>query len=209
MLDFVRENHGAWTLVVLFLAAALEYMIPPLPADSVVLAGSLLVLAGAWPLPVVAAVAIAGGMVGALSHYQLGRVLGGHGKLRGGRLVERLTGKGTIERFFVAFRRWGVWVIAVNRFFPGIRSVTFIAAGAARLPLGATMALGFVSSVMWTAALLALGLSVGGNWEKIEAVFAVYSKVAVLGSVALIATFVIVRRVRSRRRVIGSPGDEP
>src|SRR5688572_23828011 len=128
VIEFVRENHGAWTLVVLFFAAALEYMVPPLPADSVVLAGSLLVVADAWSFPSVFVVAVAGGFCGSLIHYALGRALRTEeGGIRGQRWMEKLTGKGSFDRFVHRFRRHGVWVIAINRAFPGIRSVTFIA----------------------------------------------------------------------------------
>lgn len=177
-LEFIRMNPGGWSLLIVFAAAAAEYLVPPLPADTIVLGGSLLVVAGVYSFPTVAVVAIAGGACGAAMHYWLGLQLAKpDGTIRGGRYIARLVGHGRMERFFELFRKRGMWVIALNRAFPGIRAVTFFAAGAARLPFWKTMAFGMVSNVCWSIAVLTLGVTVGGNWEKIEAAFGVYKTV--------------------------------
>jgi membrane protein DedA with SNARE-associated domain len=201
ILDFVRENHSVWTLVVLFIAAALEYMVPPLPADSVVLAGSLLVVAGSWSFATVFFVAVAGGFCGATIHFVLGHQLAlPNGTIRGQRHIERLSGRGSFDRFIERFRRHGMLVIVLNRMFPGIRSVTFIAAGASRLPFPKTMFFGLISNMGWTLALLLLGTSLGGNWEKIQAAFAVYSRVLAIGTGCLVGGYVLYKVFKIIRR---------
>lgn len=188
VLEFLRSHPGWWGLAIIYAAAALEYLVPPLPADSVVLAGSLLVVAGAQPFATVFLVAVAGGATGALIHYGLGRWCSRpDGTLRGQRIFDRLLGPAALPKFFEVFRKYGMWVIALNRAFPGVRAVTFFAAGAARLPLWSVMLAGLVANLGWTALILTLGVQVGGSWEKIEEVFAVYQKglyaVAVSGAV--------------------------
>lgn len=214
VLEYLRGDPGQWALAIVFAAAALEYMVPPLPADTVVLAGALLVVAGAHDFTTVAAAAVAGGVVGSLTHYWLGRSLGRpDGSVRGGRYIDRLVGAGSMERFFEVFRKYGMWLIAMNRAFPGVRAVTFFAAGAARLPLIPTMAYGLLSNVAWTLAVLTLGVTVGRSWEKIEAVFRVY-KLGVygVGSILLVAfvSWRLWRRSRQRAEatVIGSADPE-
>src|SRR5688572_5036735 len=175
LLAFVRENRGHWTLLAVYAAAALEYLVPPLPADSVLLFSSLLIIAGTQSFAVVAVVAIAGGATGAFIHYWLGRLLSRpDGTFRGERWVDLLFGKGRVDRFMAMFRRRGMWAIAVNRALPGVRAVTFFAAGVARLPMGKTMGFGLISNVVWTLAILGLGTAVGGSAEKIQAAFSVY-----------------------------------
>jgi membrane protein DedA with SNARE-associated domain len=205
ILDFVRTAPGGLGLFAVFAAAALEYLVPPLPADTVVLAGALLVVAGVHGFATVAVVAIAGGQIGAAMHYALGRWLATpDGSVRGARYLEKVLGKDRIPRFLALVRRRGLWVIAVNRAFPGVRAVTFFAAGAARLPFGRTMAFGLVANVLWSLAVLSLGVSVGDNWEKIQEVFAVYKRVVYVVGGAGLLVFVVVRWIRSRRRVVGS-----
>lgn len=198
VLLFLQNNPGPWGLTVLFCAAALEYMIPPFPADTVVLAGSLFVLAGTWSYPVVASTVILGGLVGSASHLLLGRMLlDGSGNLRGGRVVERLTGRGSLDRFFEAFRRHGMWVIAINRALPGIRGAAFLAAGAAKLPIVKTLGFGLISNILWSNGLLLIGLSIGNNWEKIEDALGVYQGVA-LAVAVVVLLFVAVRHRRKK-----------
>jgi membrane protein DedA with SNARE-associated domain len=202
VLEFVRSSQSAWTLVVLFVAAALEYMVPPLPADSGVLAGSLWVVTGVWSFETVFIVAVAGGLVGALSHYVLGRMLATpDGGVRGQRFIERMTGKGNFAKFVDRLRRYGYVVIAVNRALPGIRSVTFIAAGALKLPLAKTMLFGLISNLAWTLVLLLVGTTLGGNWEKIQETFSVYSRVLAVIAVIFVAAYVIYRVARRRSPV--------
>ena len=201
VLDFIRENGGVGALAVLFTAAMLEVLLPPIPGDSIVLGGSLLVVAGAWSFPVVLSTAVAGGFVGSILHYQLGRALiGPDGSLRGGRFVERLGGSGALDRFFALFRRWGLWVIVANRALPGVRGVVFLAAGAARLSPWKTWAAGLVSNLAWSTGLLTLGVSVGGNWAKITEAFGVFQTWALALVVVLITVGLVARWWIRRRR---------
>lgn len=178
VLAFIQNSPGGWGLAAVFAAAALEYLVPPLPADSIVLAGSLFVVAGVHPFWLVALVAIAGGAVGAAVHFAIGmKMTSEGGSIRGGRYVEKIIGEGQLEKFFDAFRKYGMWVIALNRAFPGVRAVTFFAAGAAKLPFWRTMAFGLISNIGWSVAVLSLGVTVGGSWEKIQEVFGVYKTV--------------------------------
>lgn len=205
LLEWVRTHAGPWALAVIFGGAALEYMVPPLPADSVVLAGALLVISGQHSFAAVLLAAVAGGMFGAMSHYWLGHRFLKADAMANNKWVRRLTGKSGIETFFARFRKYGMWVIVFNRALPGVRAVTFVAAGAARLPFGRTMLAGLVSHTAWILMILGVGVSVGQSWEKIEAAFSVYQTVVyTVAGVALVA-YVGVRLVRRRRRAPESP----
>jgi membrane protein DedA with SNARE-associated domain len=200
LLEYLRREAGPGALALVGIAAALEYLLPFLPGDSVVLAGSLLVIAGAWSYAAVAAVAIAGGFCGSLIHYTLGRLLvDEQGSLRGGRWIERILGHGRLDRFFEAFRKHGMWVIALNRALPGVRAATFLAAGAARMPPVKALAVGLMSNIAWSLFLLTAGVGVGGNWQKIERALGVYQGVAAAVLVMVVLAAWIWRR---RRRTV-------
>ncbi|MEQ8980762.1 MAG: VTT domain-containing protein [Deltaproteobacteria bacterium] len=207
ILAFVQSSPGGWGLFAVFAAAALEYLMPPLPADTVVLAGSLFVVAGVHSFLLVDTVAIAGGALGAAVHFGIGHKFAKpDGSVRGGRYVEMLVGEGRLEKFFEVFRKRGMWVIAVNRALPGIRAVTFFAAGAARLPFTRTMAFGLISNVVWSTAILSLGVALGGNWEKIDAAFGVYKTVVYGVFGTALALYVAYRLYQRTRR---KPPQEP
>lgn len=194
VLAFLANSPPSYGLLAVFGAAAAEYLLPPLPADSVVLAGALLVVAGVAPFWAVYLAALLGSLLGATAHYFLGRAFADeHGHLRTARFLERMLGTKAMPRFFAAFRRYGMWVIAFNRAFPGIRAVTFLAAGAARLPYGRVMAAGLVSAAAWNALVLGIGLWVGNDWEKIRATFDVYANVVFAVGGAGLFLFVAVK----------------
>ncbi len=205
VLEFLRTNPGWWSLAVLFMAAALEYMLPPVPGDSICLAGSLLVVAGTWPFAVVAMVVITGGFVGSVSHFMLGQwLVGPTGELRGGRIIEKIAGHGRMDGFFKAFRKYGLWVLIVNRAFPGVRSVAFIAAGAARLNPAKTLGCGLISNIAFSLGLLTVGTTIGNNWEKISEVARVYQTGAMIVGLALVVTFIAVKWRSKRKAMVGS-----
>lgn len=175
VLAWLNQAPPDLALVLVFVAALSEYVVPPLPADTVVLAASLLVVAGLVSFTAVFAAAVAGGVAGSAVGYVAGRWLaepGGH--LRYEPWIERLTGKGSTKRFLAAFRRHGLGVVAFNRIFPGVRAVTFVAAGAARLPPGPVLAVGALSQAGWTLLMLGIGVRIGRDWENIKATFSVY-----------------------------------
>lgn len=200
ILDYVRESSGPGALVVLFLAAMLEYMLPFVPGDSIVLAGSLLVVAGRWPFLTVYVVAVAGGFLGSISHYVIGRALvGPDGKMRGLRQVERVIGEGAMEKFFQAFQRHGLWVIAINRALPGVRAACFLAAGAANISPVRALGAGLVSNLVWSAGLLLLGVSIGSNIDKIKDALGVFQWGAAGLVVVVVVVVLLVRRARKRK----------
>ncbi len=200
LLELVRESPGWPALMAILFGAALEYLFPPFPGDTVVLAGSLLVLAGQYSFFSVFLVASVGGLAGAGLHYYLGTLLRRRGMPR---WAERFLGQGSLERAFATFERWGLWVIAFNRALPGVRAVVFLAAGSARLPLVPTFLLGLGSNLAWTFGLLSLGTWVGGSWEKILEAYDVYGVVFywVAGAflVAYLVTIVVGRQKGVRK----------
>jgi len=177
VLEIVRDSPAGVGLALVFLAAAGEYLLPPLPADSVLLAGSLLIVAGRQPFWIVWVAAVAGGLVGMWIHHALGSALRRpDGSLRGSRYVDRWFGEGSIARFQALVRRHGSGVLLINRALPGIRGVAFLAVGAAGVPRGRALALGAVSQAGWSSGILALGVWIGDHWERIEAAFVVYQR---------------------------------
>ena len=97
------------------------------------------------------------------------------------------------------FQRWGIWLIAANRFFPGIRAFFFVAAGMAGYSFWPVMGLALLSAVLWNLLILGIGIYVGAEFERIRYIFANYQIVVwvlilVVGAVGL---FVYLKRRRA------------
>lgn len=151
--------------LVLALAAGLENVIPPIPADVIVLFGGLLAGRGmAEPALVFPAVWI-GNVAGALLVYGIGRRHGfGFFQGRWGRLLLK---PGQLERLSAVYRRYGFGVIFVSRFLPMFRAVVPVFAGVARLGFLRTAIPMALASAAWYGMLVYLGAAAGRNWGAI------------------------------------------
>ncbi|MFY0581243.1 DedA family protein [Cystobacter fuscus] len=95
-------------------------------------------------------------------------------------------------------RHKGPWLLLVNRFLPGIRGLIFVAAGAAHMPRVNALLLGALSAVAHTALVLALGVAVGGNLERLEFLVGRYQRGVILG-VALVVLVLGLRTLFRRQ----------
>jgi membrane protein DedA with SNARE-associated domain len=193
--------HGyAVSLLVLAVSAALEYVFPPFPGDTVVLAGAVLATAGGWPLWSVLIACTAGSLLGAWLDFRLG--VAAARRRDAGRLGTRLSRSPGLDRILAGYRHWGPAFLALNRFMPGIRALFFVAAGLARMPTRTVLAWAALSALAWNALLLAIGAALGANLDRLETLAHGYARVLWIGFgvATLIGVGVWARRRISRRR---------
>jgi membrane protein DedA with SNARE-associated domain len=178
LLDVVARHHGDWGVIVLFLSSLIEYVFPPFPGDVVTLFGTYLVIQGLWSFPFALFLATAGSLVGAAIDYGIGTWVGRH--------LDRIPSKKTASHWSLLtqekyhlllerFRKYGIAIIAINRFLPGIRAFFFVAAGAAAMPLWIVLVFAAISAILWNTLLLGTGLAVGANWPRLQQLFQSYS----------------------------------
>jgi membrane protein DedA with SNARE-associated domain len=186
----------ALLLLILALAAALENIFPPIPADVVILFGGFLVGKGASSLWLAFLVVWVSNVVGALAVYALGRAYGPG--FFSGRLGKHLLRPRQLASLSAFYQRFGFGVIFLSRFLPMFRSVVPVFAGvsgvgALRTALPVALASGF-----WYGGLLYIGAVAGQNWETILAAMERGGRWLALVA-ALIALGVAWWWVRSRR----------
>jgi len=195
--------HGyALSLSVLALSSAVEYVFPPFPGDTVVLAGAVLATAGGWDLWPILAACTSGSLLGAWADFRVG--LAAAKRRDAGKLGVRLAENPGLDRILAGYRRWGPAFLALNRFMPGIRALFFVAAGLARMRTGPVLAWAAVSALAWNALLLALGAALGGNLDRLEALAQGYALVLWIALAAALLVAVCVWLLSRRTR--GSTG---
>ena len=84
-------------------------------------------------------------------------------------------------------QRHGAVLLVINRFVPGVRALFFVAAGLAGLPLRAVVGWSVVSSLLWNAALVAVGTWVGWNVDRMGPALVIVAAAAIAVGVAAIA----------------------
>lgn len=199
--DALIAAVGPTAFLVLGVAAALEYVIPPFPGDAIVLMGGIYAARGQQPWFWVLAVVTAGSMVGATLNYKLGQFLDRKFERR----LERKAFWGIslekLHRVEQRMRERGSWLILFNRFIPGIRGAFFVAAGMSHMPLGKVLALGAVSSIAHSLLVLWAGIALGGNAERVGILLGHYQNAVI--ALFAIAGLGIALRWWMRRRYAG------
>ncbi len=198
IIDFLSAGQSAAGLAVLFVSAAVEYIFPPFPGDSVTLFGAFLAATKGWSVPLVFTVVTLGSLVGAALDYALGRRLAEipQDRLSGRRRALMERAQSIVDRF----ERHGAVYIAVNRFLPGIRALFFVAAGMARLPVGKVILWGAVSAAAWNALIIGAGFAVGKNWDRLLELLRTYTLVAWVVVGVVVAALIVRWLVKKNNR---------
>lgn len=188
---------GALVYAVIAAFAALENVVPPLPADLIALFGGFLAGQGtvtAWGAFLAVWLA---NVAGALFVYWLGRRYG-TGFFQG-RLGRILLQPHQLERLARFYERHGAAVIFVSRFLPAFRAVVPVFAGTARLGFARTALPVAAASALWYGAIIYLGATAGRNWEQVRALVDASGRwLALPGALAAVAVGVLWWRTRRR-----------
>jgi membrane protein DedA with SNARE-associated domain len=193
-----RENNPAG-LGILAAAAALEYVFPPFPGDTITLFGAVLITAYGWSFAGVFGAVMLGSVAGSMIAYGFGHKLGTWRRRRPAR--ER-TERRVLDELIDRFERHGAIYLTINRFLPGIRALFFVAAGMANirpLPVAFYAAL---SAALWNLGLIAAGSLLGANMDELLSIVKTYSTVVWIVIAAIVITVVgrtMWRRRRARR----------
>lgn len=186
IVDYVQHLPAITKTLVLIFSVATEYVFPIFPGDTVVLLAGFLNAHGAVDLVEVIIAVIIGSLLGAYLGYQIGRIFLKEPYTYS--WARRLATSNGFAQFNTWYQKWGTLFLLFNRFFPGIRALFFMAAGAIGLPLFRVLALGTVSAVLFNACLVLLGYWLGFNAERILDYFYRFNAVAyVLIAIAIIA----------------------
>lgn len=172
-LAWLKEQPPLLSATALGVAAAFEYIVPPVPGDAVSVAGGVLVAQGVVSVPAALVATTVGSIVGSVTMYLIGLAAGRHPRLRG--LLARFFTEARVERVAASYRKWGRLIIVANRFLPGIRTTFILAAGLFRVPLIDVVVFGGLSALLWNSMLIGLGYLLGANLDRLEALLAQYA----------------------------------
>lgn len=166
----------------------------PLPSEAVLPPAGILVAEGRLSFPIVLAVATAGSLLGSLAWYWVG-LAGGQAYIRRHRRWFMMHER-DFDRAEDFFRRRGVVAVFLARFVPGIRHVSSLPAGVARMPLVPFCLATVAGTGLWNATLLWAGFALGENWEAVLGLLRYAEVAAAVLLAAAVATWIWRRRRR-------------
>lgn len=199
VLDWLAGLPPVLIYLVIGAGAAVENIVPPVPADTFVLLGAFLAASGrASPWMVFLATWTAN-VLSAVGVYALAYHFGSG--FFGTNIGRWLLQPKQLEQVGRFYERWGTPAIFVSRFLPAFRALVPVFAGVTRLPLGRVIVPLAAASALWYGGLVYLGAMAGRNWDLIVELFGRFSAVLVgVAAILLLAVGAWWWRSRHPRR---------
>ncbi|MBX3275211.1 MAG: DedA family protein [Sandaracinaceae bacterium] len=190
--DWLQRSEGPLAYALIGGASGVEYLVPPLPGDTIALFGIALAATAGYSVLWVYLALNLGALCGGMSVYGIGRWIGVHRAERTPRFLRTQQARAAIDATLERFERHGALYLVLNRFVPALRAFFFLAAGIAGLPAWKVAVFGTLSAMIWNGLLLLLGWIAGSNFETLERWVSTYTYVAV--AVTLVVVGVVVWR---------------
>lgn len=204
-IQYLVTLPSLWVYLLLGLSAFVENIFPPIPGDTITAFGAFLVGIGRLHFLGVYISTTMGSLLGFLSLYGLGKLLGR------AFFIERdyrfLKAKDIVkaERWFA---KYGYFLIAMNRFLPGVRSAISLAGGLSGLRVLRVTLLAAVSCSIWNLLWISMGYFLGSNWEAAKArmsILVVRYNIIILILFGLVILLVLIRRKWRRKKAQDRP----
>jgi membrane protein DedA with SNARE-associated domain len=192
--NYIITLSPGWFYFVLFLSAYVENVAPPVPGDTVTVFAAYIVGRSHERFAGVFLSTTAGSIAGFMTIYALGRCLRPEYFIR---RDFRFLPAAYFEKAGEWFERYGLWVVLVNRFLSGIRSVISMVCGLYRLPWLRVLTISGVGCAVWNGLLIWAGYELGANWRLVETVFSEYNKILLLLAVLLAAAWLVRKKLFS------------
>jgi len=188
ILSHIGELTPFWIYASLFAFAYVENVFPPSPSDLVVLIGGSLVGTGTLSFIPTLIVTTVGSILGFMTLFFIGWMLDKK-IIKSGKL--KFISLEAVLKVETWFNKYGYWVIAINRFLPGTRSVVSFFAGMSRLDIKRTVILSTVSAFLWNILIIYLGMLFGENVEVVDRYLETYSNIVLVVTIIAVIFFVV------------------
>lgn len=200
-LKFFDTLPNSLLYVLLGLSAFVENVFPPIPGDTITAFGAFLVGTRRLAFWGVYLSTTLGSVVGFMALFWVGQILGRKFFIEKDFKLFRAESIIKAERWF---QRYGYTLILFNRFFPGIRSIISLAGGISHLGVFRAVILATISAGAWNLIWIAIGYSLGNNWETVKekmAIILFQYNVSFVILAALVGLVIFLRIIKKRQRV--------
>ena len=200
IIDYLLPKNDMFLYIFLFLSSIIENLFPPIPGDTITVFGAFLVGTGRLDYVLVFLVTTAGSVAGFMILAILGRLISREFFIKRN---YKFFSAASIVSAEAWFERYGFWVILINRFLPGIRSVVSIVSGITKLKLFHVFFLSLASAAVWNLIWIQVGFVLGNNWQtvrsKIAYIFGQYNIAACIVIVVMAGGFIGYRYFRRKK----------
>jgi membrane-associated protein len=194
--DRILQLPPAVALLLVFALPALEasaFVGFVIPGEIGVLLGGVLANQHKLPLWAALAAGIAGAVIGDSVGYEVGKR---YGERLLNKIPNRVLKPEHLDKAEDSIRRQGGRAVFVGRFTTALRVLVPGLSGMSRLPYRTFLAWNLAGGVLWATAFVLLGYVAGSQYQRVAHNASLFG----VGLLVLIATVIIVKRVRAKRR---------
>ena len=177
----------------LLINSFIEYLFPPFPGDTIMVFGAYLVGTGKLDFVTVYLLSLAGSVSGFLSLFLVGKHYGREFFLKKN---YRFLSREMILKVEVWFQKFGISLIAANRFLSGVRSAIALFAGISNMKILITAPAALLSSLIWNALLMSGGYYLGKKWQLVLTILKHYNQVIAVLIILFVSYLLWARRRR-------------
>ncbi len=196
ILDFISALSPFWIYVALFLFAYIENVFPPSPSDLVVLIGGSLIATHSLHFVPTLVLTTIGSVLGFMTLFFIGSQMDKK-IVRAGKI--KFISIDALDKAEKWFMKYGYFIILLNRFLPGTRSVISFFARLSELKVNKTTLLAGISALAWNAIIIYLGIEFGKKVHVVDKYLSTYSNI-VLAVTLITAIFFIFRYLVKKRK---------
>ncbi|MBP7460892.1 MAG: DedA family protein [Candidatus Delongbacteria bacterium] len=199
------QDHQSLVFLLLFVAAYLENIIPPLPGDAMVILGAYLVGQGQFSLTYAVFFATAGSFGGFITYYYLGYRYGD--RILNWKWMRRLKLDDSRTRISQWLERYGIYLILMNRFLSGARSAISLMTGIFKYRPLPVMISALIGSLIWNGILISAVIGLQMKQSAILDLIRRYNLVVgiIISAILIILMARWIRHRRTHRQKGNSP----
>lgn len=180
-----------------FINSALQILFPPYPGDSVIVLSGYLSSSGILNTPMVLTVTLGSTFLSSILLYTLSFKYSD--KILSSKFMNRFFNIKKVYSLENWFKKYGSIAIIINKFLPGIGSLTLISAGVLKLPKGSAYASIALASVIHNLLLFAAGRVAGSNMEFIKLTISKYNRIFFAAAILLALVYAYIKYRNYRR----------
>jgi membrane protein DedA with SNARE-associated domain len=159
--NYFMSLSAGWFYLALFVSAYVENIFPPVPGDTVTVFAAYMAGRSQERFFGIFLASTLGSVAGFMTYYWIGRQVDPDYFIRRN---FRFLPASRFESAGRWFRRYGHWVILLNRFLSGVGSVISIVTGLYRIPWLRVLILCSAGCSLWNLLLIWAGYLLGSNW---------------------------------------------
>lgn len=202
MLDFISELyqlsldlHPLLYLTIIILLSILENLFPPVPGDTFLVYVTYVFIYNDYSIYLLFILSTIASIFGFMLIYGIGKHWGRqYFYQKNYRWMPVIF----LKKAEIKFQKYGQWVIFLNRFMPGMRSVIGLFSGILNIKWKNTLILVSFSTIAWNGLLVFMGYYLGENWERIENILSDYNRSVAVFFAIILLTWLLRRTINFR-----------